>query len=97
VTQEPGATLVFSTEQIEWLAGPSHQRPAQDYQEAEMYQPSSDQLAQYRIADWHSQATRQALARTARRVRRARTHDGRNLVTRVLAERLRAVARVRTA
>jgi hypothetical protein len=66
-------------------------------QEADMYQPSSYQMAQSRIADMHSQAARQALARTVRRVRRARTHDGRNLVTRVLAERLRAVARIRTA
>jgi hypothetical protein len=60
-----------------------------------MYQPSSYQMAQSRIADMHRQAARQGLARTARQARRARTHDGRNLVTRILAERLRAVARVR--
>jgi len=62
-----------------------------------MYQPSSYQMAQSRIADMHRQATRQSLARAARQGRRARVHVSRIPVTRVLAERLRAVARVRTA
>jgi 2-methylcitrate dehydratase PrpD len=66
-------------------------------QEAGMYQPSSYQMAQSRIADMHGQAARRALARTARQARRTPAQDGSTPVTRVLAERLRAVARLRTA
>jgi hypothetical protein len=62
-----------------------------------MYQPGSYQIAQSRIADMHSQATRRALARAARQTRRTLAQDSRTPVTRVLAGRLRAVARVRTA
>jgi hypothetical protein len=64
-----------------------------------MYQPSSHQIAQYRIADMHSQATRRALARTARQAR-VRPGDGNPLTRRVLqvlALRLRTAGGVRTA
>jgi hypothetical protein len=64
-----------------------------------MYQPSSYQMAQSRIADMHSQAARRALARTARQAR-VRPGDGNPLtrrVRRVLALRLRATGGVRTA
>jgi hypothetical protein len=64
-----------------------------------MYQPSSDEVAQYRIADMHSQATRRALVRTARQTR-VRPGDGNPLTRRalrVLALRLRTTGGVRTA
>ena len=62
-----------------------------------MYQSISYGLAQSHVADMRSQATRQALARTARKARRTPAQDGRNPVTRVLAQRLRALAPARTA
>ena len=64
-----------------------------------MYQPGSDQIAQYRIADMRSQAARRALARAAR-PDRVRPGDGNPLtrrVLRVLALRPRTAGGVRTA
>ncbi len=66
-----------------------------------MYQPSSYQLAQARIADMHRQAAQQALARAARHTR-VRPDDGSSnpltrRVRRVLALRPRAVGGIRTA
>jgi hypothetical protein len=65
-------------------------------QEADMYQPGSYQMAQSRIADMHSQVIRRALVQAARQTRRTPAQDSRTPVTGVLAERLRAVARLRT-
>lgn len=62
-----------------------------------MYQSMSHGLAQSRIDDMRGQAARRALVRAARQSRRAQAQSSRSPVTRVLAERLRAVARVRTA
>jgi len=62
-----------------------------------MYQSMSHVVAQSRIDDMRSQATRRALVRAARQSRRAQAQSSRIPLTRVLAERLRAVARVRTA